>query len=174
MRFVLQEQFLSDVALEKEKQLTSMNNKVWTHLEGFSGLNPWNESITVIKAWNCIKTSKINGTPFEIPKPPFQKHFYGYMFVLIFYDSVLILLAPVAGSLVNKFSCRSVSIAGSLIAFLGFTLSTLSTNIKVLSLTYGVIGGKHILELLQQTDLSFIYNDWIVYFRALCLPGELE
>lgn len=62
--------------------------------------------------------------------------------MLISYDSVLIFLAPVAGSLVNKFSCRSVSIAGSLIGFLGFTLSTLSTNIKVLSLTYGVIGGK--------------------------------
>lgn len=52
-----------------------------------------------------------------------------------------LLTAPVAGSLVNKFGCRSVSIAGSIIAFTAFTLSAFSTNIKILSLTYGVMGG---------------------------------
>lgn len=52
-----------------------------------------------------------------------------------------LLTAPVAGSLINKFGCRPVAITGSIIGFLGFSLSTLSTNIKWLSLTYGAIGG---------------------------------
>ena len=48
---------------------------------------------------------------------------------------------PIVGGLVNKFGCRPVCIAGSLVSCLGLALSTLSPNVPVLMLTYGVIGG---------------------------------
>ena len=43
--------------------------------------------------------------------------------------------------MVNKFGCRPVCILGSVVACIGLSLSTLSPNVPVLMLTYGVIGG---------------------------------
>lgn len=45
-------------------------------------------------------------------------------------------------ALTNKYGCRVVCIAGSVIAATAFALSTLSPNVNVLMLTYGVMGGK--------------------------------
>ncbi len=47
---------------------------------------------------------------------------------------------PIVGGLVNKFGCRPVCILGSIVACIGLCLSTLSPNVPVLMLTYGVIG----------------------------------
>ena len=44
------------------------------------------------------------------------------------------LSGPLVGGLVNKFGCRPVCIAGSVIACLGLALSTLSPNVPVLML----------------------------------------
>ena len=41
----------------------------------------------------------------------------------------------------NKFGCRFVCILGSVVACLGIGLSTLSPNVPVLMVTYGLIGG---------------------------------
>lgn len=43
--------------------------------------------------------------------------------------------------LCNKFGCRAVCIAGSIIACAAFVLSTFSVNVNMLMLTYGVFGG---------------------------------
>ncbi|CAG5118604.1 unnamed protein product, partial [Candidula unifasciata] len=48
---------------------------------------------------------------------------------------------PIVSALTNKFGCRPIVIAGSLVATAGFVLATLSPNIDVLIVTYGVIGG---------------------------------
>ena len=48
---------------------------------------------------------------------------------------------PIVGGLVNKFGCRMVCIFGSIVACIGFCLSTLSPNVPTLMITYGVIGG---------------------------------
>jgi hypothetical protein len=45
-------------------------------------------------------------------------------------------------ALTNKFGCRVVCIAGSIVAAAGFALSALSPTLEILLLTYGVIGGK--------------------------------
>jgi hypothetical protein len=49
---------------------------------------------------------------------------------------------PIVSALTNKFGCRVVCIAGSVVASAGFALSSLSQTLDVLMLTYGVIGGK--------------------------------
>lgn len=49
---------------------------------------------------------------------------------------------PIVSALTNKYGCRAVCIAGSIIGCAAFVLSTFSPNIKVLMLTYGVMGGE--------------------------------
>lgn len=48
---------------------------------------------------------------------------------------------PVVSALANKYGCRAVCIAGSIISCAAFALSTLSTSVTMLMLTYGVMGG---------------------------------
>ena len=52
-----------------------------------------------------------------------------------------LLSSPISGVLINKFGCRIVCIAGCVIGALGIGLSSLSPNVAVLMLTYGVVGG---------------------------------
>ena len=54
---------------------------------------------------------------------------------------VYLMSGPIVGGLVNKFGCRPVCICGSVVACVGLCLSTLSPNVPILMLTYGVIGG---------------------------------
>ncbi|XP_012273291.1 monocarboxylate transporter 3 isoform X2 [Orussus abietinus] len=48
---------------------------------------------------------------------------------------------PVVSALTNKYGCRAVCMAGSFIGAAAFVLSTLSTSVNMLMLTYGVMGG---------------------------------
>ncbi|XP_026474102.1 monocarboxylate transporter 14 isoform X2 [Ctenocephalides felis] len=48
---------------------------------------------------------------------------------------------PVVSALTNKYGCRAVCIAGSLIASSAFVLSTFSGSVTTLMITYGVMGG---------------------------------
>ena len=50
-------------------------------------------------------------------------------------------IAPLAGALVNKFGYRPVSVFGAVWSAFGFAVSTMSPNIDVMMLTYGIIGG---------------------------------
>ena len=50
---------------------------------------------------------------------------------------------PVVSVLAEKFGSRRVTIAGSVIACVGFLLSTQATSIEMLIVTWGVIGGIH-------------------------------
>ena len=52
-----------------------------------------------------------------------------------------LLSSPISGVLINKFGCRIVCIAGCIIGALGIGLSSLSPNVAILMLTYGVVGG---------------------------------
>lgn len=44
-------------------------------------------------------------------------------------------------ALANKYGCRTVCIAGSIISAFAFVLSTFSTSVNMLMLTYGILGG---------------------------------
>ncbi|XP_067131694.1 monocarboxylate transporter 12-B-like isoform X2 [Centruroides vittatus] len=54
-----------------------------------------------------------------------------------FYLSV----GPLVSALTNRFGCRPVCMAGSIIACFAFLLSTLAPNVDVLMVTYGMMGG---------------------------------
>jgi len=55
---------------------------------------------------------------------------------------------PIVSALANRFGCRIVSIAGSVIAGVAFAISQFSPNIDVLILTYGVMGGQLLMLLM--------------------------
>lgn len=44
-------------------------------------------------------------------------------------------------ALANKYGCRAVCMAGSIISAIAFILSTFSTSVNMLMITYGIIGG---------------------------------
>lgn len=52
---------------------------------------------------------------------------------------------PVVSALTNKYGCRAVCMAGSFIGAGAFVLSTFSTSVNMLMMTYGVMGGKYTL-----------------------------
>ena len=56
------------------------------------------------------------------------------------------LAGPLVSALTNKFGCRTVCIAGSVMGCVAFILSTFSPNVNVLMLTYGVMGGECVCE----------------------------
>ncbi|XP_075164155.1 monocarboxylate transporter 14 isoform X2 [Haematobia irritans] len=56
-------------------------------------------------------------------------------------SGVYLAAGPIVSALANKFGCRTVCIAGSIIGCAAFALSTLSTSVGMLMMLYGVIGG---------------------------------
>ncbi|KAK7488006.1 hypothetical protein BaRGS_00020751 [Batillaria attramentaria] len=54
---------------------------------------------------------------------------------------VYLFAGPVVSALTNKFGCRLVAFAGSIMAGVSFLLSTMSPSVDVLIITYGVMGG---------------------------------
>jgi len=54
---------------------------------------------------------------------------------------VYMLSGPVVGGLVNKFGCRPVCMVGAVLSWIAFSVSTLSVNVGMLMITYGIIGG---------------------------------
>ncbi|XP_037048815.1 uncharacterized protein LOC119083250 isoform X4 [Bradysia coprophila] len=56
-------------------------------------------------------------------------------------SGVYLSAGPVVSALANKYGCRAVCIAGSIISCVAFVLSTFSTSVNMLMLTYGVLGG---------------------------------
>ena len=53
-----------------------------------------------------------------------------------------VFVGPVAGVLANRFGCRKVVMGGTLISVIGLLVSTVSPNVEVLIITFGIITGK--------------------------------
>ena len=64
-------------------------------------------------------------------------------------------IGPITGSLVNMFGTRSVTIFGAIFASASFACSTLSPNVDVLIVLYGVFGGKHFIS-----EAGFCQSDY--------------
>ena len=54
---------------------------------------------------------------------------------------VVVHTGPLASSLVNKYGCRAVTIAGTLVAAVGLACSVVAPSIEVHYLTVGIITG---------------------------------
>ncbi|RUS82817.1 hypothetical protein EGW08_009437 [Elysia chlorotica] len=54
---------------------------------------------------------------------------------------IYLMIGPVVSALTNRYGCRVVIIAGSLIAAFAYLISSASENVVVLILTYGFLGG---------------------------------
>uniref|UniRef100_T1JKY7 Major facilitator superfamily (MFS) profile domain-containing protein n=1 Tax=Strigamia maritima TaxID=126957 RepID=T1JKY7_STRMM len=52
-----------------------------------------------------------------------------------------LLAGPIASALTDRFGCRKVTIAGALLAALGFVLSSMSESVELLYFTFGVMSG---------------------------------
>ncbi|XP_001607269.2 monocarboxylate transporter 12-B isoform X3 [Nasonia vitripennis] len=56
-------------------------------------------------------------------------------------SGVYLMAGPVVSALTNKYGCRVVCIVGSVIGAFAFVLSTFSSSVTMLMITYGVLGG---------------------------------
>ncbi|XP_023338137.1 monocarboxylate transporter 2 [Eurytemora carolleeae] len=76
---------------------------------------------------------------------PLVEHFQSDRSTVSWVGSLLcgmyMLSGPIVGGLVNRFGTRPVCIAGAILAWSSISLSTLSVNVPMLMVTYGVIGG---------------------------------
>ncbi|XP_063622053.1 monocarboxylate transporter 12 isoform X6 [Cydia splendana] len=56
-------------------------------------------------------------------------------------SGVYLAAGPIVSALCNKYGCRAVCVAGSLVAASAFVLSTFSKSVTVMMITYGLLGG---------------------------------
>ncbi|XP_060801489.1 monocarboxylate transporter 13 isoform X2 [Amyelois transitella] len=56
-------------------------------------------------------------------------------------SGVYLAAGPIVSALCNKFGCRAVCIAGSIIATVAFVLSSYSKSVTMMMITYGLLGG---------------------------------
>lgn len=86
-------------------------------------------------------------------------------------------LGPVVSALTNKYGCRAVCMAGSFLGAAAFVLSTFSTSVNMLMMTYGVMGGAYnILDynLIYLFTFRLCYNNYAVSgvgFGLIYLPA---
>ncbi|XP_052061332.1 monocarboxylate transporter 13-like [Mytilus californianus] len=85
------------------------------------------------------------GLAYGVLLPKFAEYFQTSKSKVSLVGSLLIGMylcaGPIVSALVNKFGCRPVTIAGSVVAAVGFIAGSFSPNLDILILTYGVIGG---------------------------------
>ncbi|XP_013399564.1 monocarboxylate transporter 13 [Lingula anatina] len=56
-------------------------------------------------------------------------------------NGMYLTMGPVAGALSNRYGCRKVTIAGSIICAIAFALAIFSPSVSVLIIVYGALGG---------------------------------
>lgn len=55
------------------------------------------------------------------------------------------LLGPIASIFTNRYGCRKVTIAGTLIAAFGFIVSIFAPNIIFMYFSFGIVAGKKLM-----------------------------
>ncbi|XP_060598825.1 monocarboxylate transporter 14-like isoform X1 [Ruditapes philippinarum] len=50
-------------------------------------------------------------------------------------------MGPIVSMLLERYSCRQITIAGTALSVVGFVVSSFSPNVEILIITYGIIGG---------------------------------
>lgn len=60
---------------------------------------------------------------------------------------------PIVSSLVNKYGCRAITIAGAIVAAIGLGFSTMAPNVATLYGTIGIVAGEF------STKFLLFYDD---------------
>jgi len=72
---------------------------------------------------------------------------------------------PVVSALTNKYGCRAVSIAGSILSAFGFAISVFAPNLYYLYFTFGIVSGEFISDsyirpyMVSGEDLSWNWDE---------------
>ncbi|XP_076091848.1 monocarboxylate transporter 12-B-like isoform X5 [Mytilus galloprovincialis] len=75
------------------------------------------------------------------------------------FNSMLLLSCPMGSLLANTFSCRVCIMTGSVVGLIGFVLTSLTENIYIIYVTYGLIaGGVWILQTVILVELVSLSN----------------
>lgn len=78
-----------------------------------------------------------------------------------------LLSGPVAGGLLNNYEARNIVVVGTAVTALAFALSTLSPNIYVHYLLYGVLGGWNFLrQKYTNFQINFLRDRFRVHLLA--------
>lgn len=107
---------------------------------------------TALKTHAILKRFKI---PFRFTSCLFNlallaSSFYLWCKVSNSYVHIIVFLsAPLAGVLVNRFGWRIVTFGGGILTCAGLLLSTVSTNLAMLCLFYGIVTGYCICKLVR-------------------------
>jgi MFS family permease len=101
--------------------------------------------VIVIASFMCNLVVDGIAYTFGIFLPVFVEHFKEDRGTVAWVGSLLtgmyLTVGPIVSALCNKFGCRAVCIAGSIMACVAFVLSTFSSSVVMLMIVYGVIGG---------------------------------
>ena len=65
------------------------------------------------------------------------------------FPSLYLFTGPIASTLTNKYGCRIVTIAGAIIASIGFIISIPAPNIYYLYFSFGITAGKFFVRSMQ-------------------------
>jgi MFS family permease len=75
---------------------------------------------------------------------------------------------PIASALSIRFGCRAVCLVGSAIAATGIFISGFSTNIEMLLITYGVMGGESRIRCCVELEMGNSRNHISDCLSKLC------
>lgn len=81
---------------------------------------------------------------FGILMPTLVNHFNQGKGAVALIGSLLgfkVLIGPIASVIINRFGCRVTCVLGSLVAAFGLALSSFSSSLEMMMITFGVIGG---------------------------------
>lgn len=74
------------------------------------------------------------------------------------------LLGPIASIFTNKYGCRKITIAGTLIAAFGFLISIFAPSITFMYFSFGIVAGKKLTTSLHLFLLHLLFLFFCLYF----------
>ena len=101
--------------------------------------------MVVFSSFMCVFTMDGIANTFGILRPALIEHFDSDDATISWVGSLLcglyMLSGPFVGGLVSKFGCRPICMMGAILSASAFVVSTFSTSVGILMITFGVLGG---------------------------------
>ena len=88
-------------------------------------------------------------------------------FAVSMFHAVPLLVGPVASALTDRYGCRNMTILGSVLASLGYFLSSFAPSLEVIYFTCGVVAGFGLSMPFSQVLLVHLVT-WLVHWDHFC------